>query len=539
MMPEWLARRAFLTPDAPALSFRGRWWTFADLNGAAERAAAMLLKVLSEVSAINDDDMSGPKVGPRVAVLLPNSDDFVVLVHAVAKAGAVLVPLNARLTAREMAWQLHDVGASVLVHDDTYADAARAVMDELGEAAPRLVDVSWVLNTERGGVGRRGAESVSIERVAHGGSGRETFIPDFGKLRTHVALDEVHSIVYTSGTTGKPKGAMLTFGNHWWSATSSMLNLGLASGDRWLACMPLFHVGGLSILLRSVIYGIAVILHDRFDAEAVNRAIDEEGVSLLSAVAVMVDRMLDARGDASYPDSLRAVLLGGGPAPEPLLRRAMEAGMPVLQTYGLTETATQVATLAPTDALRKLGSAGKPLFATELRIVDEDENGQRRWASPGEAGEIVVRGPTVTAGYWRRPDATAEKLKDGWFHTGDIGYVDDDGYLYVLDRRDDMFVSGGENVYPAEIEAVLREHDAVAEAAVIGVPDDKWGRVPAAAIVVRDGAAVSEEELIHFCRTRLAGYKVPKVFAVVDVLPRNAAGKVMRRKLADTFRPRE
>lgn len=580
-MPEWLSRRAYLSPEAPALFFEGEIWTFAQLNRAAERAAVRLRAVLAErdrltesernesdgscaaengaaAGGVHAGDRDGSEievgagglqvaVGPRVAVLLPNTPAFVVLVHALAKAGAVLVPLNARLAPKEMAWQVRDADATVLIYDETYAEAARAVAEELGHAAPRLLNVSDL----EGALPRRGeAAQTAPRRSVAPEPGGEPPGESWAELRTHVNPDAVHSVIYTSGTTGKPKGAMLTFGNHWWSAVGSALNLGLVPGDRWLACVPLFHMSGLSILLRSVIYGIPVILHRRFDPEAVNRAIDEEGVTLLSVVAAMLDRMLDDRGGKPYPPSLRAVLLGGGPAPEALLRRAMEAGMPVLQTYGLTETASQAATLAPADAPVKLGSAGKPLFATELRIAVEDErgdggesggegggNGRRwRWAEPGEAGEIVVRGPTVTPGYWRRPEATAEKFRDGWFHTGDVGYMDADGYLYVLDRREDMFVSGGENVYPAEIEAALREHPAVAEVGVVGVPDEKWGRAPAAAVVLRQGASVSAEELARFCRERLAGYKVPKRFAFLVELPRTASGKLLRRRLKELFR---
>lgn len=590
-MPEWLARRAYLTPDAPALFFGERRWTFSELDAAARRAARRLVAVLGDQGR-NDarvgslvghgadleagswsDSQSGsqvdsPQMGARVALLLPNSEAFVVWVHAAAKAGVVLVPLNARLTPTEMAWQLADSGAAVLIHDDTYADVARSAVELAATgnvAAIGSVSGTRSLSGTRSVAGTRsvsGTGSVVDTRSGLGpvrllnvsrGAFDDDDDGDADVGRSRVALPDVHSIVYTSGTTGNPKGAMLTYGNHWWSAAGSVLNLGLVPNDRWLACMPLFHVGGLAILLRSVLYGIPVILHEQFDPDAVNRAIDEQGVSLLSVVAAMLDRMLDARGERPYPPSLRAVLLGGGPAPEALLRRAMNVDMPVLQTYGLTETASQVATLAPEDALRKLGSAGKPLFPTELRIVTEDGGGGPRLASPGEAGEIAVAGPTVTPGYWRRKDASKAKLRDGWLYTGDVGFLDAEGYLYVLDRRDDMFVSGGENVYPAEIEAVLREHPSVAQAAVVGLPDEQWGRVPAAAVVLRPEPTTTQspdeysdvetqregnpsaDELQAFCRTRLAGYKVPTRFVFVTALPRNAAGKVMRRRVRETL----
>ncbi|MDQ2807743.1 MAG: o-succinylbenzoate--CoA ligase, partial [Chloroflexota bacterium] len=347
-----------------------------------------------------------------------------------------------------------------------------------------------------------------------------------------IDLDALQAILYTSGTTGQPKGAMLTYGNAWWSAVGSALNLGTHRDDRWLVCLPLFHVGGLSILWRSVIYGVPAIIHDGFDAVAVNAAIDAEGVTVVSLVSVMLARMLDARGGRPYPATLRAVLVGGGPVPQPLLERCAALGVPVVQTYGLTETASQAATLAPADALRKLGSAGKPLLPTQIRIAGPDGD-----AAAGIVGEILVQGPTVTPGYWGRPDATDRALRDGWLHTGDLGYRDSEGYLYVVDRRDDLIISGGENVYPAEVEAVLGAHPAVREAGVVGAPDTRWGQVAHAAVVLRSGQAATADELRAWCRSQLAGYKVPAVILFMDELPRNAAGKLLRRALRPLSEP--
>ncbi|MCX7623041.1 MAG: AMP-binding protein, partial [Thermomicrobium sp.] len=263
---------------------------------------------------------------------------------------------------------------------------------------------------------------------------------------------------------------------------------------------------------------------------AVDRAI-EEGVTLVSMVGTMLWRMLEERGDRPYPSHLRAVLLGGGPAPRLLLDRALALRVPVLQTYGLTETASQLATLAPEDALRKLGSAGKPLYPNRLRIVREDGS----VAPPGEPGEIEVQGPVVTPGYWRQPERTARAFRDGWLRTGDLGYLDEEGFLYVLDRRDDLVVTGGENVYPAEVEAVLLAHPAVVDAAVIGVPDVEWGQRVAAAVVVRPGTAVTEQELVAWCRGQLAGYKIPREIRFVGELPRTASGKLQRWRVRERW----
>jgi O-succinylbenzoic acid--CoA ligase len=240
----------------------------------------------------------------------------------------------------------------------------------------------------------------------------------------------------------------------------------------------------------------------------------------------MLARMLEDLGERRYPSSFRCMLLGGGPAPLPLLEACTDKGIPIYQTYGMTETASQIVTLPPEYMLTKLGSAGKPLFQAEVRIM----NGQAP-AAPGEPGEIQVRGPNVTRGYWNRPEATAEALRDGWLATGDIGFLDEEGFLYVLDRRSDLIISGGENVYPAEIEAVLLGHPAVAEAGVCGVADERWGQVPVAYVKLAEDATVSEEELRAYCGTRLARYKLPARIRFVDALPRNAAGKLLRREL--------
>ncbi len=487
-MPEWLAARAALSPDLLALAAGDQRLTFGELDrratGATRRLAAL-----------------GVSEGDRVAVFFRGALPMAAFVHAVARLGAVLVPLNVRLAPAELAWQVADVRARLLVYD--------------------TVDLPLSRVREKG-VGGEGIAALHIDTFYQQS---ESAIAPPGRID----LAAAHTIIYTSGTTGRPKGALLTYGNHWWSAVGSMLNLGLHESDRWLAPLPLFHVGGLSILMKSVIYGIPAVVHERFDPEGANRAIDEDGVTIVSVVAVQLRRMLDARGEKPYPPTLRHVLLGGGPAPLSLLEECARRGVPVVQTYGLTETASQAATLAPADALRKAGSAGKPLLPTEIRIEREG-----RAVASGEVGEIVVRGPTVTPGYADRPAETAPALRDGWLRTGDLGYLDDEGYLYVLDRRDDLIVSGGENVYPAEIEAALLAHPAVAEAGVVGADDPAWGQVPVAYVVPRPGLTVSPDELIAFCRARLARYKVPARVTLVDALPRNASGKLLRRELRDT-----
>jgi len=545
---DWLAAAP---PDGLAVIARGACWTFADLAREAAGWAGRLRAL-------------GVGPGDRVALLMGNSAVFVALVHAIQHCDAVLVPLNWRLAAPELAWQLADCGTRLLLHDAARAKAAvaatavlpgvaRYTLDRPRADSPTLAEVAPAAPTPRppplkgegeftelhfAALSEEGGLSNSPSPFRGGGrgvgaAGDSPFLRrEGGRGVRSVNLDALQAIIYTSGTTGQPKGAMLTYGNAWWSAVGSALNLGTHRDDRWLVCLPLFHVGGLSILWRSVIYGVPAIIHEGFDPAAVNAAIDEEGVTVVSVVSLMLARMLDTRGGRPYPATLRAVLVGGGPVPPPLLERCAALGVPVVQTYGLTETASQAATLAPTDALRKLGAAGKPLLPTQIRIVGPDGD-----AAAGTVGEILVQGPTVTPGYWNRPEATAHALREGWLHTGDLGYRDAEGYLYVVDRRDDLIISGGENVYPAEVEAVLAAHPAVAEAGVVGAPDPLWGQAVRAAVVLRPGETVTAEALRAWCRARLAGYKVPATILFMDELPRNAAGKLLRRALRPVSAP--
>ena len=512
ILPNWLSHRAAVLPDRPALVADGRSWSFAELDALATGMARGLIA-------------RGAAPGDRVGLLLRNGPAIAGVAHAAPRARVTIVPLNTRLAAAELAWQLADCAASLLLYDDYNAELARAALG-LMDQPPVAVDAAALAED-------RGPMTDDRRPTTDGGGSAGASILGSSSFILHpssfiIDLADVFAIIYTSGTTGRPKGAMLTYGNFWWSAIGSALNLGSHADDRWLAVLPLFHVGGLSILVRAAIYGITAIVHQSFDPAAVNRAIDEGGATIVSAVSAMLQRMLDERGDRPYPPALRCVLLGGGPAPRPLLDACAARGVPVVQTYGLTETASQVATLAPSDALRKLGSAGKPLFPTEVRIVRDEGP-----APAGAVGEIEVRGPTVMRGYVNRPEATGQALAGGWLHTGDLGYLDGEGYLYVASRRDDLIVSGGENVYPAEVEAVLLAHPAIAEAAVLGAPDERWGQVPVAFVTLRAGAALDEAAVVAFCRERLAGYKTPRRVRFVAALPRNAGGKVLRSALRD------
>ncbi|MFL6556734.1 MAG: o-succinylbenzoate--CoA ligase, partial [Bacillus sp. (in: firmicutes)] len=314
-----------------------------------------------------------------------------------------------------------------------------------------------------------------------------------------------------------------------WSSTGSALNLGTVESDCWLCSVPLFHISGFSILMRSVIYGMPIVLHEHFEVERSIIDIQLKRVTIMSVVGMMLSQIVEALEDKRLPDFFRCMLLGGGPAPLPLLEACVKKDIPVFQSYGMTETSSQIVTLAPEDSLQKLGSAGKPLFPSQLRIVLE--NGET--AKAGMPGEIVVKGANVTPGYLNRPEVTEEKILNGWLYTGDIGYVDEQGFLYVKDRRSDLIISGGENIYPAELEAVLLAHPDVMDAGVTGIEDKKWGQVPVAFIVRKQGTNLSVEELLRFCMERLAKYKMPKAVYFTKQLPRNAAKKLLRRELRE------
>ena len=394
----------------------------------------------------------GVRRGSTVVIELPAGLEHVVLLHALMKLGAIAYPLNTRLAPAERAAELERAGPGLVISEGPDSGLTEADLPLLGEHD----------------------------------------------------LDEVCCRILTSGSSGHARAIGLTYGNHLWSAVGSAFNLGVEPTDRWLCCLPLFHVSGLSIVIRSVVYGTGAVVHDGFDVDRVAESLEGDGITLISLVATQLKHLLEAGVDLL---PLRAVLVGGGPVPEEVLEEAIGRGATVVQTYGLTETASQVTTLAPGEARLKLGSAGRPLLTTHLRI---------------QGGEILVQGPTVAPG-------VADD--DGWLHTGDLGRIDDDGFLYVEDRLGDVIVTGGENVIPAEIEEVLMRHGAVADAAAVGRADDEWQEAVAAVVVLREGAKADADELRRHCERSLADYKVPKRFEFVSELPRTGSGKLLRRAL--------
>jgi o-succinylbenzoate---CoA ligase len=438
-LDNWLAQRAQSCPDRVALIADGAEVTYAELEAESTWVARRLAA-------------QGVRRDSTVALTMHAGREQVVLVHALMKLGAILLPLSSKMSAEE-----------------------RAVVLAAEEPALDLADPGELTQTEA----------------------------DLPLLGEH-DMDDLVCRLLTSGSTGRPHPVGLTYGNFLWSAVGSGFNIGVQPEDRWLCCMPLSHVAGLGIVMRSAIYGTAAVLHDGFDVDRVAAALAEDRIGVISLVATMLTRLLEAGADLSGP---RAVLVGGGPVPEEPLEEAIGRGATVVQTYGLTEACSQVTTLAPGEARRKLGSAGRPLLTTHLRILD---------------GEILVQGPTVAPGH---ADA------DGWLHTGDLGRIDEDGFLYVEDRIDDMIVSGGENIVPAEVEKVLLRHPEVADAAVVGREDPEWQQAVTAIVVLEDGSAVTPDELRRHCAEALAGFKVPKRVELAAALPRTPSGKLMRRAL--------
>ncbi|HEX2722917.1 MAG TPA: AMP-binding protein, partial [Gemmatimonadaceae bacterium] len=423
VFPDWVASRAATTPDKMALVVAGKTWSYgmleAETTGMAQRLRAV-----------------GVTPGDRIATLLHNGPAAAIMPHAALRLGATLVPLNTRLTESELAWQLGNASPRLVVTESR--------LSERLATAQRENPTVGVISSGARDSGFLEASSPRPFEVGTKVSKRSSETPDEQARPLRLVHDGNHvaALVYTSGTTGRPRGVMLTVGNFWWNAIGSALNCGTHQEDRWLVCLPLFHVGGLSIIMRAAIHGIAAQIHDRFDAHAVNAAIDDERVTIVSLVAVMLQRVLDARGDKPFPRSLRYILLGGGPAPAALLDRCSSLGARVLTTYGMTETCSQVVTMPP-DERAHSGSAGKALYPNEIRIVMPDGAGAR----PDAAGEILVRGPVVMAGYADEPELNARTIVDGWLHTGDLGRLDASGFLYVLDRRDDLIISGAENIY--------------------------------------------------------------------------------------------
>jgi fatty-acyl-CoA synthase len=497
----WLAKRATASPAARALTFEGHTLNYGQVMERVDRLAAALRA-------------GGVCPGDRVGFLGLNQPAFLEALFATARLGAIYVPLNFRLTGPELSFIATDAGVHTIVVDRDH----RAVIDEIRPEIPARV-------------------YIGVDQPGPGWLDYEGLIGSHEPVRSVSPVDpeSVALIMYTSGTTGRPKGAMLTHANLWWNNTNNFHMLDVLESDVTLVCAPLFHIGGLNVTtLTAWQKGAEIVLFRTFDPGACLEAIPRYRITTMFGVPAMFLFMSQHPEFGSTDlSSLRTLICGGAPVPEPLIKLYNGRGIPIQQGYGLTETAPTVSFLGAADNLAKVGSAGKPPLFTDIRIVDA--TGQVL-TEPHAKGEICVRGPNIMKGYWNRPDATALAIDpEGWFHTGDAGYFDEDGFLFIADRVKDMIITGGENVYPAEVESVLYEHPAVAEVAVIGMPDERWGEVVVAVVALKAGETLSLESLREFGGKSLARYKLPSLLFFVDVLPRNPAGKVLKFELRDRF----
>jgi len=496
----WLSRRAELTPHWPALAFEDRAWTYGEWNAEVQCVRHALRE-------------AGVSAGDRIAAVTMNEPEFLTLAFACWQSGVIFVPLNFRLSGPELAYTLQDAGVSLILCGNEFLGTVEAIRGEL--PVRRYVSVA----------------------PAPGWTSWREFIsgmPETGWAHP-VRDDEVAILMYTSGTTGRSKGAMLTHGNIFWNNVNCMHAFGLADDERTLVCAPLFHIGGLNVTpLYTVERGGTVYLLRSFDPGAVLDVVERHRINSMFGVPAMFLFMSQTEGfDRRDLSSLRLAICGGAPVPEPLIELYSRRGVAFAQGYGLTETSPFCTVLPTRELARKVGSAGVAAMYTEVRIVD----GENRPAPPGTRGEIAVRGPNVMKGYWNRPEATAEAIDaEGWFHTGDIGVEDAEGYFFILDRKKDMVITGGENVYPAEVEAVIHQIEGVADAGVVGLPDERWGERVVAVVVRKPGSALSAAEILAGCEGKLARFKLPRQIEFTDVLPRNAQGKILKRVLRDQLR---
>jgi fatty-acyl-CoA synthase len=494
----WTARRARKSPDRIALRHDGAELTYAQLHDRVTRLAEVLRGL-------------GVIAGDRVAYLGPNHPSFFETMFATWAAGGIFVPLNTRLAGPELDYHLANSGSQVLI----YAPAQAAVLSEIrGELAVRHL--------------------VALAGPAAGAGGYEELLTGAAPawVDEAVSLADPCLIMYTSGTTGKAKGATLTHGNITWNAVNVLVDADVGHDEVALAVAPLFHTAALNMLCLPVLLkGGTVVVEPAFDPRRALELITRHGVTTMFGVPAIYDAMA-ARPE--WPDadvsSLRTLLCGGAPVPDATIRAYLSRGLSFIQGYGMTEASPGALLIDSENAESKAGSAGVPHFFTDVRIVRPDLTP----ADAGERGEIVVAGPNVMRGYWNQPEATAQTLVGGrWLRSGDVAVADEDGYVFVVDRVKDVIISGGENIYPAEVENVLSGHPAVAECGVIGVPDEKWGEVGRAVVVLRPGAQAQEQDMLAFLDGRLARYKIPRSVRFTDGLPRTATGKILKKLLRE------
>ena len=491
-----LAHHARNAPDKPFCTFEGQTTTYGEMEARVAGLAGGL-------------QARGVGLGDVVALLAYNCPELLEALFATNRLGAIAMPINWRLAAPEVRYILEHSEARAVVCDGELAALADEALDGTGDELVRACTVD-----------HDGWTPLATLRT-------EGTPPPIAPAEP----DDVHRLMYTSGTTGRPKGVMITHANLAWKNLAHVVEFGFTRDDLGLACGPLYHVGALDLTTTSLVaVGATTIIHPAFDAAAVVDEIERSRVTTVWLAPAMVNAIM-ALPDVESRDlsSVRVIINGGEKMPIPLIERIQRTFPSAwfADAYGLTETVSGDTFLDRDSIITKLGSVGRPCLHLDLDVWDD----QGRSVAPGEKGEIVLRGPKVFAGYWRDPEATATAFAGGWFHTGDVGVRDEDGYLWIVDRLKDMIVSGGENIAGSEVERVLYEHDAVLEAAVVGRPDERWGEVPVAHVVRRPDVDATADDLIEHCRANLAKFKVPKDVVFLDALPRNPSGKVLKREL--------
>lgn len=501
-----LSKRAYLTPGHIALVEleTGARFTYAELNERANRLANFLR------------DELGVQPGDRVSILAKNSIVYIDLFYGLPKIGAIFAPFNWRLTPRELTFMLNDLEPKALIVEPEFVPMAEQMRAD--------TRVEHYVNLR----GAEMAEAASYEKGVESASSQEP-------TRPAMDLETPYCILYTSGTTGNPKGAILPHRQILFNAINTVVSWGLTEKDVSPVYTPLFHAGGLFAFLTPILYvGGRIILARDFEPAASMRWIMDEGCTVILGVPTLFQMWMDSDYfDKADFSGVHFFISGGAPCPPPLMNAWREKkGVIFRQGYGLTEVGANCFSMTDEDSAPKTGSVGKPIFHSEMRIVDPESGAD---LGAGAAGELLIRGPHVCSGYWRNPEATAKAIVDGWFHTGDMVHKDEDGFYYIDGRYKDMIKSGGENVYAAEVEAAVREHPAVKDAALIGKPDKTWGEVGLMIVVLEDGGQVTEKELKEHCAGRIAKYKIPKEFIFADGLPYSAYGKVEKLKLKEKY----
>lgn len=499
----FLDRSKDIYPDKTSVIYERQRISFRELNTQSNRIGNALVSW-------------GVRKGDRIGLLFHNSPEFVEIFLGAVKIGAICVPLNFRLVGRELDYIINNSGIRVLFLGEEY-------MEKISGIRKTLKNVEYYV--------------VSGQSIPAPMQSFLTFVDEATDEEPGVLVNEedVATIVYTSGTTGKPKGAVITHKNIIWCVVGYIIDKNVQTSDVALVVTPLFHVGGLINLLTNIFLGSTIVLHRQFDPAAVMEAIEKEKITIIPTMAPTMYTMLLQIPDLMHYDisSIRAIMSGGATIPVETKKSIQKlfVNAKTQDTYGLTESTAGATTLKFDYVISKASSVGKPLFSIKAKVVTEKGEDVK----PGEVGEIILSGPTVMKGYYNDPEATKDVIRDGWLYSGDLGRVDEDGFIYVVDRKKDMIISGGENIYPREIEEILYTHPKILEAAVIGVPDKMWGESVKAVVVLKSGEEMSEKEVIEFCKTNLAGYKKPRSVNFISSLPKTSSGKILKQTLRDSY----